>query len=132
MGKSQYIAPCMFCGQQTYVQVDDSFAKKEEFQKDPTLFEKYLTEMGTYECSCAQARAYTNVENRILNATERCKESADSPISDILISALRPVMMEQIDKLSISAGGIKYEVYLDSNEKLHVRRERKLVDDSTE
>lgn len=132
MGKSQYIAPCMFCGQQTYVQVDDSFAKKEEFEKDPTLFEKYLTEMGTRRCSCEKARAHTNVENRILNAIDRCKEKADSPISDILISALRPVMMDQIDKLSITSCGIKYEVYLDSKERLHVRSEHTVVDDSTE
>jgi hypothetical protein len=37
-----------------------------------------------------------------------------------------------IDKLQVTYAGIKYETFLDSNERIHVKREYKNVDDLTE
>ena len=45
--------------------------------------------------------------------------------------AIRPLMMDKLDKLTIKDGSVTYMVYLDSDEKIHVKKEYKSVDDET-
>lgn len=41
-------------------------------------------------------------------------------------------MRSEFDKLTIKDVGVTYSVYLDSDERLHVRREHKVTEDKTE
>lgn len=45
--------------------------------------------------------------------------------------AIRPLMMGKMDKLVIKDGADTYSAYLDSDERIHVKKEYKSVDDET-
>lgn len=79
------------------------------------------------------SRAWWNVERRVRKAEARCLEVADSEyIGEVLKSSVRPIMKSEFDRLTIKDGGVTYSVYLDNDERIHVRREYKVTDDKTE
>lgn len=131
-GKSEYFGVCRFCGQQRMITVEDEVAK--EYKGKELDWHNFLDEEATKGCNCEEARAHANVERRIENAKVRCAEIANGsqPIEQILANSITPLMTGCIDKLQVVHDGTKYETFLDSAERIHVKREYKNVDDLTE
>lgn len=132
MAKTDYYGACRYCGQQALIQIKDDVVKKMVAGGDEQVVEEYLKDQATFACSCEGARAYTNVERRIEKAKKRCDNIAPSDsVGEIMKMAIRPLMMDELDKLTIKDGSVTYMVYLDSDEKIHVKKEYKSVDDET-
>ncbi len=129
--KSTYTGYCLYCQQQGMVTVEDDVAKEYEGRDED--FSAFLNEEATKICKCEASRAWWNVERRVRKAEARCLEVADSEyIGEVLKSSVRPIMKSEFDRLTIKDGGVTYSVYLDNDERIHVRREYKVTDDKTE
>lgn len=128
--KSTYIGHCLYCQQQGMIEVEDALAKQYDGHEEE--FHAYLDEEATKICKCEASRAWWNVERRVRKAEKRCEEIAGDKIGEVLKAAVRPIMSSYFDNITIKDGSEKYSVYLDSNERLHVKREHKVVDDKTE
>lgn len=130
--KKEYYGACRYCGQQTLIQIGDDVAKQMIANGGEYAMETYLKDQATFACNCEGARAYTNVEKRIEKAEERCIRIAPSDeVAEIMQQAVRPLMMEKIDKLIIKSGVDTYSLYIDGDDRIHVRKEFKQVDDET-
>lgn len=85
------------------------------------------------KCKCQGASAWWNVERRVRNAEDRCLELAtNEEIGSILQSSVRPLMKGKLDKVTIKYGDVAYNLFLDGNERIHIRRERKVTEEKTE
>lgn len=131
MTKSTYLGKCMYCGQQAMLEINDDIVAL--YEDKPDDWDTYISEEATKICKCEGARAWWNVERRVRKAEDECLKLANSEqIGEVLKAAVRPVMRSEFDKLTIKDGGVTYSVYLDSDERLHVRREHKVTEDKTE
>lgn len=131
MTKGTYYGSCMYCKQQIMLEIDDDIAA--QYEDKPDEWDAYLSEEAVKRCKCEGARAWWNVERRVRKAEDRCLNIAgNEQMGEILKSAVRPIMMNKFDKLVIRGNGATYSVYLDSSEHLHVRREHKVIEDTTE
>lgn len=66
-------------------------------------------------------------------AEDECLKLANNEqIGKALKAAVRPVMRSEFDRITIKNHGVTYSVYLDGDERLHVRREHKVTEDKTE
>lgn len=130
---NSYIGVCRFCGQQAILEID-----KEEWDMlngdgSEDAWRKYLDEKAVKQCTCTGARSHNNVEKRIARAEQRCMDVAENEeLGTILKDSIRPIMMEKIEKLTVRQNGTSYMTYLDGDEQLHVRKEKKVVDDNKE
>ena len=132
MAKTEYYGACRYCGQQALIQLDDDQVKKMVAGGDEQVVEEYLKDRATFACSCEGARAYTNVERRIEKAKKRCDDIAPTEsVGEIMKMTIKPLMMEELDKLTIKDGSVTYTVYMDVHERIHVKKEYKNVDDET-
>lgn len=119
---NSYIGVCRFCGQQAILEID-----KEEWDMlngdgSEDAWRKYLDEKAVKQCTCTGARA-----------EQRCMDIAENEeLGTILKDSIRPIMMEKIEKLTVRQNGTSYMTYLDGDEQLHVRKEKKVVDDNKE
>lgn len=131
MSKGQYIGYCRYCKQQTMLQIDDVVAA--DYENNPEEWEAYLEEEATKKCKCQGASAWWNVERRVRNAEDRCLELAtNEEIGNILQSSVRPLMKGKLDKVTIKYSGVNYNLFLDGNERIHIRREHKVTEEKTE
>jgi hypothetical protein len=131
MTKSTYLGKCMYCGQQAMLEINDDIA--DSFEDKPDDWDTYISEEVTKICKCEGARAWWNVERRVRKAEDEClKLAGNEQIGEMLKVAVRHVMKDKFDKLIIKDGGVTYSVYLDSDERIHVRREHKVTEDKTE
>lgn len=127
--KGQYYGYCMYCNQQKVIQLDDDFVEK----MNPDDVETYVNDEVTKTCDCPGARAYSNVEKRVVKAEQRCMDKAiNESIGEILKASIRPLMRNELDKIQIKAMNITYSVFLDTDERIHIKAERKVVEDDTE
>ena len=128
MSKGQYIGYCRYCKQQTMLQIDDVVAT--DYENNPEEWEAYLEEEATKKCKCQGASAWWNVERRVRNAEARCLELAtNEEIGSILQSSVRPLMKGKLDKVTIKYGDVAYNLFLDGNERIHIRREHKVTEE---
>ena len=131
MTKSTYLGKCMYCGQQAMLEINDDIA--DSFEDKPDDWDTYISEEVTKICKCEGARAWWNVERRVRKAEDEClKLAGNEQIGEMLKVAVRHVMKDKFDKLIIKDGGVTYSVYLNSDERIHVRREHKVTEDKTE
>lgn len=130
MSKGTYIGNCIYCKQQGMIEVEDNLAREYDERKEE--FQAFLNEEATKICKCEAARAWWNVERRVRKAEKRCEEIAGDKIGEALKAAVRPIMSGHFDSITIKDCGVKYSVYLDNNDRIHIKRERKVVDDNAE
>lgn len=113
------------------LEINDDIAAS--YEDKPDDWDTYISEEATKICKCEGARAWWNVERRVRKAEDEClKLAGNEQIGEMLKVAVRHVMKDKFDKLIIKDGGVTYSVYLDSDERLHVRREHKVTEDKTE
>lgn len=131
MTKSTYFGRCMYCGQQAMLEINDNTVALYEGKTDD--WDTYISEEATKICKCEGARAWWNVERRVRKAEDECLKLANNEqIGKALKAAVRPVMRSEFDRITIKDHGVTYSVYLDGDERLHVRREHKVTEDKTE
>lgn len=124
------IVVCGFCGQNTIIQLTDERAEEldalSEEERDKELkIEAYM------HCKCDGAQSFARAEKKVRRAEARCEGiSSVLEVCEILKSSIRPLYEEVFDKLTIKEGTDTYMTYVDSNSKIHVRKETKVVSDT--
>lgn len=128
--KGQYYGICEYCNQTMLMQIPDETMKLFSSSDEA---DEYLSQEASKRCSCAGARAHSNVERRINAAIERCREITDNEsIQTLMMASISSVMKGEIEKLTIKDSGNTFSVYLDGDERIHIKREHKVVEEATE
>lgn len=130
MSKGKYLGNCIYCNTEAIIEVEDDLAHEYNEQKEE--FQIFLNEEATKICKCASAVAWWNVERCVRKAEKRCEEIAGGKIGQALKEAVRPIMSNKFESITIKHCGNKYSVYLDNNDGIHIKRECKVIDDNAE
>ena len=89
---------CLFCGQYRAIEVPDTFTEED------------IDEEVTKKCDCPEAKADTDKKEKIATSEAKVKEifeglPALETMQNMLLSALKPLTMYDIDGITIKKAG---------------------------